>query len=61
LTQLSAANTGKPEENSELMNEIAAPQFTADFCVCGLSAPLSKFDRIWVNGLLDRIWVNMEK
>jgi hypothetical protein len=33
LTQFSAANTGKPEENSELMNEIAAPQFTADFCV----------------------------
>jgi len=28
---------------------------------CGLSAPLSKFDRIWVNSLLDRIWVNLEK
>jgi hypothetical protein len=30
LTQLSAANTGKPEENSEQVNEIVALQFTAN-------------------------------
>jgi hypothetical protein len=29
LTQLSTANTGKPEENSEQVNEIVAPHFTA--------------------------------
>jgi len=23
------------------------------------AAPLSKFDRIWVNGLLDRIWLSL--
>lgn len=33
LTQLSAANTGKPEENSEQVNEIVAPRFTANLCV----------------------------
>jgi len=33
LTQLSTANTGKPEENSEQVNEIVAPHFTADLCV----------------------------
>jgi hypothetical protein len=33
LTQLSTAHTGKPEENSEQVNGIVAPHFTADLCV----------------------------